>query len=191
MQTNDPRHFSSPGPSRKKKGPPDQKKCRRKVTKASREERKQSVHCSRTAHSKQALTIKIERVNRRRGDPSSGVCGRQKFTANLGKVMGGNKPSTHKSFQPPLQPACSCLCCKTPRSLEQDSPESKRAEPGVKAASQPGDQFHHNLRASLLGLVLPTGAGAAWGGGRGQQARLRKARFGLGKEPLWSGRNCR
>lgn len=136
MQTNDPRHFSSPGPSRKKKGPPDQKKCRRKVTKASREERKQSVHCSRTAHSKQALTIKIERVNRRRGDPSSGVCGRQKFTANLGKVMGGNKPSTHKSFQPPLQPACSCLCCKTPRSLEQDSPESKRAEPGVKAASQ-------------------------------------------------------
>lgn len=31
-----------------------------------------------------------------------GVCGRQKFTANLGKVMGGNTLSTHKSFQPPL-----------------------------------------------------------------------------------------
>lgn len=61
-------HWVPPG---EKKRPGERKKCRRKVTKASLEEKKQSVHCRRIAHSRQALTIKIERVNRRRKDPSS------------------------------------------------------------------------------------------------------------------------
>lgn len=55
----------------KKNDHEEQKRSKRKVTKPSWEERKRSFPCSRTAHSMQALTIKIERVNRRERDPSS------------------------------------------------------------------------------------------------------------------------
>lgn len=160
MQTNDPRHFSSLSPSRKR--PRERKKCRRKVTKPSWEEREQSVHCSRTGSLNASTYHKNRKSQQKEKRSFLGVCGRQKFTANLSKVMGDNKPSTHKSFQPPLQPACSCLCCKNPEKSGTglSGEQARRSE-----SSQPGTNFttiseHHSQDRSS-----PPGAGAAWGAG--------------------------
>jgi hypothetical protein len=74
------------------------------------------------------------------------------------------KLSTHKSFQPPLQPACSCLCCKTP---EKSGTGLSGEQASRSESSQPGTNFttvseHHSQDRSS-----PPGAGAAWGRGAG------------------------
>lgn len=122
---------------------------REKVTKAglgraSHQERERArehlVHCRRPAHSRQALTIKIERVNRRRKDPSSeSQAGKEIHHQAPGragdaasKVMKGDKTTTQVFFSLPRGPHTVVCAVKTLRSLEQDSPESEpeRKQPG-------------------------------------------------------------
>lgn len=170
---------------KKKKRPWEQKKCRRKVTKPSWEERERSFHCSRTAASMQALTIKIERVNRRRRDPSSvSVVERNsQGTSRLDSAEAGESDERQQTlhtqvlFSLPSSPHAVVCAVETLRSLEQDS-RGKQA--GVKAASW--GQFHHNLRASRPGQVLPTGCrGGMWGvGRRGETTGLGFGKQGLG-----------
>lgn len=161
MQTNDPRHFSSLSPSRKN----DQENGRnaegRSLSQAGKRG-EQSVHCSRTGSLNASTYHKNRKSQQKEKRSFLGVCGRQKFTANLSKVMGDNKPTAHKSFQPPLQPACSCLCCKTP---EKSGTGLSGEQASRSESSQPGTNFttiseHHSQDRSS-----PPGAGAAWGEG--------------------------
>lgn len=157
---------------RKKKRPWEQKKCRRKVTKPSWEERERSFHCSRTAASMQALTIKIERVNRRRRDPSSvSVVERNsQGTSRLdsarrpGKVMRGNKPSTHKSSSVSPPARMQLFVPWKPwevwnRTLGGSKPEWKQP---AGANFTTISEHHAQDRSSLLGAGAACGG---WGGG--------------------------
>ena len=157
-QTNDPPAFSiagSPLPA-PDVDPGTLEKRREKVTKLSWEESelaKRSLHRSRAARWKQALTIKIERVNRRRRDPSSESWAernpplRSRQRTRPTKWWPTRKPTYPSPSRPPQpRPACSCLCSKSPRSREQDSPRASWS------ASSPVD-----LRASRPGLAAPGG----------------------------------
>lgn len=133
MQTNDPRHFSSLGPS--ENNHENRRDAEGRSLSLAGKIGSDPFHCSRTAHSMQALTIKIERVNRRRRDPSSvSVVDRNsRRTSRLdsgGQESDERQQTLHTSpFQLPLQPACSCLCCKNPeKSGTGLSGESKRSE---------------------------------------------------------------
>lgn len=95
------------------------------------------------------------------------------------------EPPHTSPFQPPLCPACSCLCCKNPEksgaglSGERAGAKSSRVDFAAAAGSE-----HHAQDLSSPGCrgVLD---GVGWAPGWGREHEKRG-----GKEPLWSGRNC-
>ena len=129
----------------------------------------------------QALTIKIERVKRRRRDPSS-VLGRKKSRQvprdEASKVMKDDKTTTHKSVSASPRPACSCLCCKNP---EKSGAGLSRERAGVKAAwwiSPPAQSITPRT-------CPPPGEGASRSGVAGHQAGV--GNVGRGEERSFFG----
>lgn len=143
-------------------------------------EQERSLHCRRPAHSRQALTIKIERVNRRRGILPRLLRQEKKSTIGLQAGLGMRpakwwkaiKPPHRSPLQPPQGPAYSCLCCKNP---EKSGTGLCRERAGVKAAWRiSAASEHHAQDWSSPGCR----GGKVWGGWAAHRAGVRKARRG-------------
>lgn len=88
-------------------------------------------------------------------------------------MMKGDKTTTHTSpFQPPLGPACSCLCCENP---EKSGTGLSGERAGVKAAWWISPASEHHAQDSSAprcrGGMMWGGWGGGWAPGWGRKAR--------------------